>query len=164
MNAQLTNLVQHLLQTNRQTITPDKVNMLGYMEAYSFVAMFNDATYSCIEAVGISPAYLLSRRYGIWSSHAHSQYFATVYAGQTVNIFSRFLGYSRKRLHLMHYMTVDGSHHVVGTYEQIVVSINCQTQCTNMWSDSIMQKIVGYVTAHQALPLTTPTCGILHPF
>ncbi len=164
MNTQSSHLIQYLPKTNQEIITDAAVNLLGYMDVHALVSLFNDSIYSCIEAIGITPAYLLSRECGIRSVQDYGQYYAAIYARQTISIHSRFLGYSRKRLHLMHFMLLEPHLHIVATYENIIVHTNRHTQRTMMWSENIRKNIMEIVKAHQQLLWDAPTCGILHPF
>lgn len=164
MTINLIPALNYLPQTNYRTLGPEHLNGLGVMDMNAAAALFNEATYSCVEAVGITPAYMLTKGRGIWSIKSFAQSFGEIITGQTIGIYSRFIGYSRKRLHLMHFMVIEPMGYLVATYEDLIVHVDRQAQISTLWTDSTMHQIIDFVKSHQTLDWEAPICGILHPF
>ena len=76
------------------------------------------------DAFGFSEAYIRANQTGSFALETHVRYLSEVHIGQHVTIRSRALGRSAKRMHFMHFMTIDETGTLAATQEHVGAHID----------------------------------------
>jgi acyl-CoA thioesterase FadM len=82
---------------------------MGHMNVMWYTHLFSCAFEKFGEQFGFDEAYFRANHSGSFALETHVRYLAEVKVGQDVTVRSRAIGRSEKRLHFMHFMTIDSS-------------------------------------------------------
>src|ERR1700675_765575 len=80
---------------------------MGHMNVMWYAHLFSNAFGEFADRFGFNLAYFRSQQAGSFALETHTRYLAEVRIGNHVTVRSRLLGRSPKRIHFMHFMTID---------------------------------------------------------
>src|SRR3990172_12919312 len=110
--------------TLRRHIPDNYRDEFGHMNVMWYTHLFSLAFESFADEFGFNEAYFRANMTGSFALETHVRYLAEVRIGNHVTIRSRVLGRSAKRIHFMHFMTIDESGALAATQEHVGAHID----------------------------------------
>src|SRR4051794_30661389 len=96
------------LPVTQQAVIPQSyLDLMGHMNVMWYVHLFSNAMWNVFDRIGIDDAYRAAHHAGVFAIEQHMKYYKEVRVGSHVTVRSRLLGCSEKRLHVIHFMTID---------------------------------------------------------
>ena len=124
-----------LLPVTFQAAIPDSYrDEMGHMNVMWYTHLFSNAFELYAEAFGFTPAYMQANLMGSFALETHVRYLDEVRIGQHVTVRSRILGRSEKRMHFMHFMTIDESGALASTQEHVGAHIDMRIRRMAPWA------------------------------
>lgn len=152
------------LPITHQAIIPEAfLDEMGHMNVMWYVHLFDRATWSFFESVGMGQAYYDSHDTGAFALEQHTRYLAEVRQGQAITVRSRLLGRSIKRFHFMHFMSLDETGTLAATTEIVGIHIDCRTRRSSPLPDIITATFDRLLAEHNQLDWEPPVCGVMGP-
>lgn len=155
--------IEGLPITFQQQIPDDYRDMMGHMNVMWYAHLFSCAFGKFADQFGFNEAYFRANQCGSFALEMHVRYMAEVHIGQHITIRSRVLGRSAKRLHFMHFMTIDESGALSCTQEHIGAHIDMRTRRMAPLPEGITSIYDRLVAEQNALGWDPPVCGVMHP-
>lgn len=149
--------------THRASIPESYLDDMGHMNVMWYTHLFGRATGALFRQIGLDRAYFESHRAGAFALKQMFCYLAEVRAGEAVTIYSRLLGRSAKRLHVMHFMAKDEGDVLAATAEFLATHIHMATRRTSPFPPAAAEPIDRLLAEHQALGWEAPVCGAIRP-
>ena len=147
-----------------QAAIPDNYrDSMGHMNVMWYTHLFSCAFELYAEAFGFTEAYMRTNQMGSFALETHVRYLAEVRIGQNVTIRSRALGRSAKRMHFMHFMTIDESGALASIQEHVGAHIDMRVRRQAPWSDEIARRLDELIARHNQLGWEAPVCGVMKP-
>lgn len=152
-----------LPKTTETTIPPSYMDEMGHMNIQYYVHIFNNAAWGLFGWIGMDLAAFQAIDGGMFALEQHIRYLAEVHVGEQVEVHSRLLGVSAKRLHFMHFMLNQTTGKLASTFEVLASYADLSLRRTAPFPDSFMTEIQAKLALHHALTWTAPVCGVLKP-
>lgn len=149
--------------TYRQQIPADYRDDMGHMNVMWYTHLFSCTFELYADQFGFNEQYFREHHAGSFALETHVRYLAEVRVGQHVTIRSRVLGRSAKRMHFMHFMTVDESGALSCIQEGIGAHIDMRTRRMAPLPDDIARRFDALVQEQNKLPWDPPVCGVMKP-
>ncbi len=147
-----------------QAAIPDSYrDEMGHMNVMWYTHLFSNAFELYAEAFGFTPAYMQANQMGSFALETHVRYLNEVRIGQHVTIRSRVLGRSEKRMHFMHFMTIDETEALAATQEHVGAHIDMRIRRMAPWSPEIAARLDRLIAEHDKIPWPAPVCGVMKP-
>ena len=113
---------------HRQTIPAAYMDIMGHMNVRYYMAVFDTATWRMFEGYGLDDAYFSATENGVFALKQFIQYLAEVRPEETVTVYTRMLGLTDKRIHLMHFMTNQDTDGLAATIESLITHANLKVR------------------------------------
>jgi acyl-CoA thioester hydrolase len=149
--------------THRQEIPESYRDEMGHMNVLWYTFLFGCSFDKFAGQFGFDDAYFLANQMGSFALETHIRYLAEVHIGKHVTIRSRALGRSEKRLHFMHFMTIDETGALAATQEHIGAHIDMRIRRMAPLPESITTRFDKLVAEQNALGWDPPVCGAMKP-
>ncbi len=141
------------------TVIPeDYIDAMGHLNVMWYTHLFGKAIGELYKQFGLTRDYFQEHRAGTFALKQLFCYRAEVLVGEEVEIRSRVLGRSAKRIHLMHFMTKE-SGALAATAELLGTHMDMTARRTSPFPRDIASAIDRMVEKHAALGWEAPTCG-----
>ncbi len=112
------------LLTYRGTVYPMHCDHMGHMNVASYVAKFDEAAWSLFCALGLTPSYLRGERFGMAGVQQNITYRQELFPGDVLEVRSRVLEITEKRIRFEHVMTNVESGEVAASCELTAVHLD----------------------------------------
>ncbi|MCS6866154.1 MAG: thioesterase family protein [Gemmataceae bacterium] len=147
--------------THRAVVPAAYLDDMGHMNVMWYTHLFSGGTGGLYELIGLTRAYWAAHQAGSFALEQHLRYLKEVRVGQQVTIRSRVLGRSAKRIHLMHFMTLDDAARIAATCETVATHVDLTIRRSSPWPEAIAAAIDRLLAEHARLPWVAPVCGAM---
>jgi acyl-CoA thioester hydrolase len=163
MSRQLSSIhLADLPETARQTIPAEYLDLMGHMNVMWYTHLFSNATIRFFEMIGLTREYMQANRSGSFALEVHVRYYAEVHVGQEVVLYTRALGRSAKRFHMMHFLSI-GEETLSATSEFVSAHIDLTTRRMAPLPEPIAAALDRLIDQHRRLSWQPPVCGVMAP-
>lgn len=149
--------------TARAEIPTSYLDEMGHMNVMWYTHLFSRAVWGLFEAIGFTHEYMKTNRAGSFALELHVRYLNEVKAGQHVTLRTRALARTAKRIHYLHFMTIDERDDVLSATGEIVsahVDMNVRRQ--SPFPPELTDPFDKMLATHTGLPWPAPVCGTMH--
>jgi acyl-CoA thioester hydrolase len=148
--------------TYRTKIPPEYQDAMGHMNVMWYAHLADRATFSFLGSFGFDEAYCRMNQAGCFALAAHYRYLVEIRIGQLVTVRSRALGRSAKRLHLMHFLTIDEKESELAcTIETVGTHVDLRTRRSSPLPPAIAAAFDQILAECRKLPWPAPLCGAI---
>ena len=98
------------------------------MNVRYYMAIFDNATWRMFADYGLNEIYFSTTENGVFALKQFIQYLAEVRPGETVAVYSRILGLTDKRIHLMHFMANQSTNVLAAIIESLITHANLKVR------------------------------------
>ena len=155
--------LEGLTVTYRQEIPERYRDEMGHMNVMWYTHLFGCAFAGFGERFGFNEAYFRANQAGSFALETHVRYLSEVHVGKHVTIRSRAIGRSAKRIHFMHFMTIDESGALAATQEHVGAHIDMKIRRMAPFPAEIAARFDKLVEEQNRLGWDAPVCGAMHP-
>lgn len=149
--------------THRQEIPESYRDEMGHMNVMWYTYLFGCAFGEFADQFGFNDAYFLANHTGSFALETHVRYLNEVHIGRHVTLRSRAIGRSAKRIHFMHFMTIDQTGALAATQEHIGAHIDMRSRRMAPLPPDIAERFDRLVDAQNRLGWDAPVCGVMRP-
>jgi acyl-CoA thioester hydrolase len=149
--------------TLRRHIPENYKDEMGHMNVMWYTHLFSSAFEQFASAFGFGEAYFREQQMGSFALETHVRYLSEVRIGNHVTVRSRLIGRSEKRIHFMHFMTIDESQALAAVQEHIGAHIDMRTRRMAALPPEITERFDRLLARQNALGWQAPVCGVMHP-
>ncbi|MBI3837981.1 MAG: thioesterase family protein [Planctomycetia bacterium] len=149
--------------TYRSYIPDSYRDEMGHMNVMWYTHLFSCAFEKFAEQFGFNEAYFRANYAGSFALETHVCYLSEVRIGQNVTVRSRALGRSAKRLHFMHFMTIDSSGALAATQEHVGAHIDMKIRRMAPFPENIASRFDKLVEEQNKIGWKAPVCGAMNP-
>jgi len=136
---------------------------MGHMNVMWYTHLFGCAFVGFAEQFGFNEDYFRASHTGSFALETHVRYLSEVHIGNHVTIRSRALGRSEKRIHFMHFMTIDESGALAATQEHVGAHIDMRVRRMAPFPAELAARFDNLVEAQNRLGWDAPVCGAMKP-
>ena len=135
-------------------VRPEWIDNNDHMNLAYYVLLFDLATDTVYDALGIGHAYRASTGNSTFTAEAHTIYERELRLGERVRITSHLLGADAKRLHYFHEMFHADQGHRVAAQELLALHIDLRVRRTTAFAPELLKRIqtVARAGAEEPLP------------
>jgi acyl-CoA thioester hydrolase len=155
--------LQALPVTQRALIPESYLDEMGHMNVMWYTHLFSNATGGVFDLIGLTEAYFVAHEAGAFALEQHVRYLREVRAGNHVTVRSRLLGRSAKRMHFMHFLTIEENDVLATTGEFIATHIDMTVRRSSPLPPSIAETFDRILAEHSRLRWDPPVCGVMKP-
>jgi acyl-CoA thioester hydrolase len=155
--------LQGLPVVYRQQIPDNYRDEFGHMNVMWYTYLFSCAFEKFGDLFGFNEAYFIASQAGSFALEAHIRYLNEVHVGRHVTVRTRLLGRSEKRLHFMHFMTIDETGALAAIQEHIAAHIDMRIRRMAPLPPHIAKRYDQIVAEHNCLDWDPPVCGVMAP-
>lgn len=155
--------VRQLPRTHQAQIPEDYLDLMGHMNVMWYTHLFAHAVGGLSKYLGMNRDYFVNNQAGTFVLKQYVNYLVEVRFGEQVSIYTRLLGRSPKRVHLMHFMVKDGPDVLASTSELLLTHIDMRTRRSSPFLPEISQSIDRLLVDHSALSWAAPLAGPIQP-
>ncbi|MFN9436920.1 MAG: thioesterase family protein [Planctomycetota bacterium] len=155
--------VRQLPRTHQAQIPEDYLDLMGHMNVMWYTHLFAHAVGGLSKYLGMNRDYFVNNQAGTFVLKQYVNYLVEVRFGEQVSIYTRLLGRSPKRVHLMHFMVKDGPYVLASTTELLLTHIDMRTRRSSPFLPEISQSIDRLLVEHSALSWPAPLAGPIQP-
>lgn len=148
--------------TAQAEIPTSYLDEMGHMNVMWYTHLFSRAVWGLFQRIGFTHDYMPANHAGSFALELHVRYLVEVRAGQHVTLRTRALNRTPKRIHYMHFLTIDDRDGVLSATGEITsahVDMNIRRQ--SPFPESIAAAFDELLTAHRALAWEAPVCGTM---
>jgi acyl-CoA thioester hydrolase len=154
--------LQPLPVTQRAVIPESYLDLMGHMNVMWYVHLFSNAMWNMFERIGIDDSYRAGHHAGVFAIEQHMRYFKEVRVGNHVTVRSRLLGRSAKRLHVIHFMTIDEDDDALAAVGEFVAThVDMKERRSAPFPPSITEAIDRLLAEHSQFEWDPPVCGAM---
>ncbi|MCH2211905.1 MAG: thioesterase family protein [Fuerstiella sp.] len=153
--------VSQLPETYRHTIAEDYLDSMGHMNVMWYTHLFSMSFMGLMKLVGMTDVFDGRNDGGTFALESHIRYLSEVRAGHTIRIYSRIIGRSEKRFHVLHFMTNDQKQDVSATQEIVSSYVNLSQRRTAPIPPEMADPMDSLLTQSRQLTWEAPVCGIM---
>jgi len=148
--------------TAQAEIPTSYLDEMGHMNVMWYTHLFSRAVWGLFNLIEFNGDYMQANHAGSFALELHVRYLAEVKAGQHVTLRTRALGRTAKRIHYMHFLSIDEFHGKLSATGEIVsahVDMNVRRQ--SPFPESIATKFDELLVAHRQLTWEAPIVGTM---
>ena len=145
--------------THREVISEDYIDGMGHMNVAWYVHLFNGANRGFYEMFGLVRSYMEETHSGIFALESHVRFLSEVKIGQRVTLRSRAIGRTQKRLHFVHFMSIDESDALAAVCEYVAAHIDMNVRRMSPILDPVAAGFDELLAEHRGLDWDPPLCG-----
>jgi acyl-CoA thioester hydrolase len=145
----------------RTTVPEQYRDSNGHMNVRWYLALFDDASDTLHEWMGLTPAYHAAHHTGTMDLEHHIHYLNEVMPGHDVTVYVRFLGHSPKRLHYLMFLVDDTRGKLAATLECINAFADLEKRKMAPWPLEAGVRIAAALASHASLDWAAPVSGVL---
>jgi acyl-CoA thioester hydrolase len=155
--------VRMLPLTHQATIPEDYLDSMGHMNVMWYTHLFAHAMGGMFKQLGMNRDYFVSNQAGSFALKQYVNYLIEVRFGEQISIYTRLLGRSPKRIHLIHFMVNDGSDVLASTSEVLLTHIDMRIRRSSPFQPTVSENIDRLLAEHLALAWPAPLAGPIQP-
>ena len=148
--------------TAQAEIPESYLDQMGHVNVMWYTHLFSRAVWGLFNLIGFTEEYMKANGAGSFALELHVRYLREIHAGRHVTLRTRALARSAKRIHYMHFISIDeqdGALSAIGEIVSAHVDLNIRRQ--SPFPESIAAKFDALLEAHQALSWEAPVCGTM---
>jgi acyl-CoA thioester hydrolase len=149
--------------TFRQQIPESYRDEMGHMNVMWYTHLFSSSFDRFAAEFGFTEAYMLEHKMGSFALETHVRYLSEVHIGKHVTIRSRALARNEKRVHFMHFMTIDDTGALAATQEHVGAHIDMRIRRMAPWPPDIAACLDKLIAEQNKLGWDAPVCGVMKP-
>jgi acyl-CoA thioester hydrolase len=146
---------------HRQTIPEDYMDRMGHMNVRYYMALFDKATWCMFADYGLDEVYFRTTENGVFMLKQFIQYLAEVRPEETVAVYTRILGLTDKRIHLMHFMANQDTNGLAAIIESLITHANLKVRKAAPLPSEIAARFGSRLHKDQNLDWDSPVSGIM---
>jgi acyl-CoA thioester hydrolase len=146
--------LERLPLTHRQTIPESYLDAMGHMN-------ISWSTWRFGAGLGMDEAYFRREQAGAFALQQFVRYLAEVRVGQSVAIYTRLLGRSAKRLHVLHFMVNESQGALASTLEMLGGHMDLTVRRMAPFPPDIAGRLDALLAQHAELDWEAPMCGLI---
>ena len=140
------------LDLHRETVRPDWVDYNGHMNVAYYVLVFDHATDTFLDEIGLDTAHREGTGNSVFVAEAHVTYETEVMNGDKLRITTQVLDADTKCMHIFHRMYANGSDEVAATNELMILGVDLATRRVAPIADLVAANLNAMQNAHMTLP------------
>ena len=133
-------------------VLPEWIDANGHMNLAYYVVLFDYATDTLFDAIGIGRAYKEATNHGTFVAETHNLYERELLVGERLWVATQILGSDSKRLHLAHEMFNLANAERAATQELMYLHIDLATRRVVPWLPEAHERVAAAGAAHAGLP------------
>ena len=145
----------------RTTIPDEYRDENGHMNVRWYMAVFDDAGYPFVAALGLTPEYHAANGSGGFDLEHHLHYLREIHIGDTVAVYVRVLARTAKRMHYMMFLVNETRGTLAATFECINSFADLRQRRTTAYPPEIADRIDAQIARDAALGWDAPVCGVM---
>src|SRR5574341_860573 len=145
-----------LFLSHRATIRPDFLDEMGHMNVRWYAVIFDDATWTFFDQIGLSIAYFKRENTGMFALQQYIRYLAEVRVGENIAIRTRVMARTAKRLHFMHFMVNETTSVLAATVENVGSHMDMTIRRTSPFPPYLSQRFDEFIAAQGSDDLGVP--------
>lgn len=149
--------------THRQEIPENYRDEMGHMNVMWYTYIFGCAFDKFADRWGFNDVYCLANHAGSFALETHVRYLNEVHIGRHVTVRSRAIARTAKRVHFMHFMTIDETGLVASTQEHVAAHIDMNERRMAPIPDDLARKFDELAAEQNKLGWDPPVCGVMKP-
>ncbi len=149
--------------TYRQQIPENYRDEMGHTNVMWYTHLFSMAFDQFGALFGFTREYHEAHGSGSFALETHVRYLSEVLIDRHITIRSRAVGRSAKRLHYMHFMTIDETGALAAIYEGIGAHIDMSVRRMSPMPELLTSRYDALIKQHDAVGWPAPVCGVMHP-
>ena len=146
---------------HRQRIPTDYIDRMGHMNVRYYMAVFDAATWRMFADFGLDDAYFSTTENGVFALKQFIQYLAEVRPEETVTVYTRMLGLTDKRIHLMHFMANQDTDGLAAIIESLITHANLKVRKAVPLPSEIAAGFRSRLVKDQHLDWDSPVSGVM---
>jgi acyl-CoA thioester hydrolase len=143
------------------TIPEEYIDIMGHMNVMYYIHIFDKATKQFFGTFGLTEEYVRSTNMGSFALEQHIRYLSEVRLGQSLTVYTRALGRSKKAIHFIHFMVRDSDGALAATSELVGAHANLTERRTAPFPPEFAERIDQYLEIHTNLDWDPPVCGVM---
>ncbi len=147
----------------RTTIPIEYQDENGHMNVRWYMAVFDDAGYPFVAALGLTPEYHAANGTGGFDLEHHLHYLRKIHIGDTVAVYVRVLARTAKRMHYMMFLVNETRGTLAATFECINSFADLRQRRTAPYPPEIAERLDAQIARDAALGWDAPVCGAMQP-
>jgi acyl-CoA thioester hydrolase len=157
-------LRQHLPRTEHLVVTEDHIDIMGHMNTGYYSLVFSRASRETTNQMGVTVEYVQAERKGAFMLRNFTQFITEAYLNDTLNVYSRVIARSDKRVHYMHFMVNETHNRLAATMEVLTTFADLVERRSTKWPPHIRDTIDRTIAEHNVVDWSdAPVCGVLKP-
>ena len=140
------------LDLHREIVRPDWVDYNGHMNVAFYVLVFDHATDTFLDQIGLDTAHRESTGNSVFVAEAHVTFENEVMNGDKLRITTQVLDADAKRMHILHRMYANGSDTLASTNELMILGIDLASRRVAPMAEIVAAKLSAMQNAHETLP------------
>lgn len=149
--------------TYQQEIPEHYRDEMGHMNVMWYTHLFSRSFEIFADQFGFNEAYFRASHAGSFALETHVRYLSEVRIGSHITVRSRLLGRSAKRLHFMHFMTIDESGALAAIQEHVGAHIDMRIRRMAPLPEEITRRFDKLLAEQNRLGWEAPVCGVMMP-
>ena len=146
---------------HRQTIPADYMDKMGHMNVRYYMAVFDTSTWRMFADYGLDEEYFNSTENGVFALKQFIQYLAEVRPEETVAVYTRILGLTDKRIHLMHFMANQDTSGLAAIIESLITHANLKIRKAAPLPSEIASRFRSRLNKDRSLDWDSPVSGMM---
>lgn len=164
MNRQIPPELLESLPITYQALIPEHYrDEMGHMNVMWYTHLFSQSFAKFGDQFGLNEAYFRANLRGSFALESHFRFLAEVHIGKQITVRTRLLGRSAKRLHFMHFMSIDESGALAATQENVSAHIDMRIRRMCPLPDDIADRYDRIAAQQNRLSWSAPVCGVMKP-
>lgn len=147
--------------TNRKTIPPEYIDIMGHMNVMWYIHIFDYGTRNLFDLFGFGEDYVRSTGNGSFALESHIRYLREAKLGESVTVRSRVLDRTAKTIHFMHFMTRDHDGALAATIEVLGAHADLTERKVTPFPPQVLKKLDPLLAEHQSLGWQAPLSGCI---
>ena len=146
---------------HRQTIPEEYMDRMGHMNVRYYMGVFDTATWRMFTDYGLDEAYFSTTENGVFALKQFIQYLAEVRPEETVAVYTRMLGLTDKRIHLMHFMANQDTGELAAIIESLITHANLKARKAAPLPSEIAARFRSRLLKDQHFDWDSPVSGVI---
>ncbi len=140
------------LLTHTGTVLPEWIDYNGHMNLSYYVLLFDFATDTLLEQLGLTPAFRARHNASTFSAEIHVNYLRELRLGDPVRITTQLLDHDGRRLHYFHRMYHRARGYLAATNELLSLYVDMQARRVVEMPPTVRRRVAALGRAHAHLP------------
>ncbi len=129
------------LHTHTGVVLPEWIDYNGHMNLCYYVLLFDSATDTFLEQLGMTPAFRARRGASTFAAEIHVHYLRELRVGDEVRITTQLLDYDAKRIHFFHRMYHRQLGYLAATNELMSLYVDMEARRVTAMPAPIQKKL-----------------------